>query len=110
MAADEPAGRHGRAPAPARRSLFDNPIFGFVIRACHSIPLDRGQADVGAIRAALDNAGHRNVGILAYSAKYASGLYGPFRDAVDCAAQRFDGDRHVVPCGTSTAGSSTRGR
>jgi len=40
---------------------------------------------VGAIRAALDGAGHRNVSILAYSAKYASGLYGPFRDAVDCA-------------------------
>jgi porphobilinogen synthase len=40
---------------------------------------------VGAIRAALDGAGHRDVGILAYSAKYASGLYGPFRDAVDCA-------------------------
>lgn len=40
---------------------------------------------VGAIRAALDGAGHRNVAILAYSAKYASGLYGPFRDAVDCA-------------------------
>jgi porphobilinogen synthase len=40
---------------------------------------------VGAIRTALDGAGHRDVGILAYSAKYASGLYGPFRDAVDCA-------------------------
>ena len=40
---------------------------------------------VGAIRAALDAAGHKNVAILAYSAKYASGLYGPFRDAVDCA-------------------------
>ncbi len=40
---------------------------------------------VGAIRAALDAAGHTNVAILAYSAKYASGLYGPFRDAVDCA-------------------------
>jgi porphobilinogen synthase len=40
---------------------------------------------VGAIRAALDAAGHQNVAILAYSAKYASGLYGPFRDAVDCA-------------------------
>ncbi|HTH06416.1 MAG TPA: porphobilinogen synthase [Ilumatobacteraceae bacterium] len=39
---------------------------------------------VGAIRAALDSAGHRDVAILAYSAKYASGLYGPFRDAVDC--------------------------
>ena len=40
---------------------------------------------VGAIRAALDGAGHHNTAILAYSAKYASGLYGPFRDAVDCA-------------------------
>jgi len=40
---------------------------------------------VGAIRAALDGAGHRDTAILAYSAKYASGLYGPFRDAVDCA-------------------------
>ncbi len=38
---------------------------------------------VGAIRAALDGAGFENVAILAYSAKYASGLYGPFRDAVD---------------------------
>jgi porphobilinogen synthase len=38
---------------------------------------------VGAIRNALDRAGHRQVAILAYSAKYASGLYGPFRDAVD---------------------------
>ena len=40
---------------------------------------------VGAIRSALDAAGHRNVGIIAYSAKYASAQYGPFRDAVDCA-------------------------
>ena len=37
----------------ARRTLFDNPVFGFVIRACHSIPVDRGEADIGAIRAAL---------------------------------------------------------
>lgn len=40
---------------------------------------------VGAIRGALDAAGHHGVSIMAYSAKYASGLYGPFRDAVDCA-------------------------
>ena len=39
---------------------------------------------VAAIRAALDGAGHTSTAILAYSAKYASGLYGPFRDAVDC--------------------------
>jgi porphobilinogen synthase len=38
---------------------------------------------VGAIRSALDDAGHTSTAILAYSAKYASGLYGPFRDAVD---------------------------
>jgi porphobilinogen synthase len=38
---------------------------------------------VRAIRAALDEHGHDEVAILGYSAKYASGLYGPFRDAVD---------------------------
>jgi porphobilinogen synthase len=38
---------------------------------------------VAAIRAALDGAGHSGTAILAYAAKYASSLYGPFRDAVD---------------------------
>jgi porphobilinogen synthase len=38
---------------------------------------------VGAIRDALDAGGHADVAIMAYAAKYASGLYGPFRDAVD---------------------------
>ena len=38
---------------------------------------------VAAIRAALDGSGHERVAILAYAAKYASALYGPFRDAVD---------------------------
>ncbi|MDQ1442966.1 MAG: porphobilinogen synthase [Acidimicrobiaceae bacterium] len=38
---------------------------------------------VGAIRSALDGGGFENVAILAYAAKYASALYGPFRDAVD---------------------------
>jgi porphobilinogen synthase len=46
---------------------------------------------VGAIRAALDGSGHTGVAILAYAAKYASALYGPFRDAAEC-APRF-GDR-----------------
>lgn len=47
---------------------------------------------VGVIRAALDAAGHTDVGILAYSAKYASAFYGPFREAVDSA---LDGDRRT---------------
>jgi porphobilinogen synthase len=46
---------------------------------------------VGAIRAALDGAGHPEVGICAYSAKYASGFYGPFREAAE-GAPKF-GDR-----------------
>jgi porphobilinogen synthase len=46
---------------------------------------------VAAIRDALDAEGHEDVGILAYAAKFASALYGPFRDAAEC-APRF-GDR-----------------
>jgi porphobilinogen synthase len=45
---------------------------------------------VGAIRAALDTAGHTGTVILAYSAKYASAEYGPFRDAAECAPQFGD--------------------
>ena len=45
---------------------------------------------VGAIRAALDAGGYSDVGIMAYSAKYASGFYGPFRDAVESS---LTGDR-----------------
>ena len=45
---------------------------------------------VGHIRAALDEAGHTDTAILAYSAKYASAFYGPFREAVD---SQLQGDR-----------------
>jgi porphobilinogen synthase len=45
---------------------------------------------VGAIRAALDGSGHHDTAILAYAAKYASALYGPFRDAAECAPQFGD--------------------
>ncbi len=45
-------------------------------------PSDMMDGRVGAIRAALECEGHRNVAIMAYAAKYASAFYGPFRDAV----------------------------
>ncbi|HEX4654317.1 MAG TPA: porphobilinogen synthase [Mycobacteriales bacterium] len=45
---------------------------------------------VAAIRTALDGAGFGDVGIMAYSAKYASAFYGPFRDAAECAPQFGD--------------------
>lgn len=59
---------------------------------------------VAAIRAALDSAGHQSVGILAYAAKFASGLYGPFRDAVESSLtgnrrtyQQYPGNRRESP-------------
>jgi porphobilinogen synthase len=45
-------------------------------------PSDMMDGRIGAIRSALEAAGHLNIQIMAYSAKYASGFYGPFRDAV----------------------------
>jgi porphobilinogen synthase len=45
---------------------------------------------VGAIRTALDETGHEATPILAYAAKFASALYGPFRDAAECAPQFGD--------------------
>ena len=45
-------------------------------------PSDMMDGRVGAIRAALDAAGHQDVKIMSYAAKYASAFYGPFRDAI----------------------------
>jgi len=49
---------------------------------------------IGAIRDALEDAGHIHTRILAYSAKYASSFYGPFRDAVGSAANLGAGDKY----------------
>ncbi|MEU6719484.1 porphobilinogen synthase [Nonomuraea sp. NPDC046802] len=49
---------------------------------------------VGAIRAALDDAGYGNTPILSYAVKYASAFYGPFRDAAECAPQFGDRSTH----------------
>ena len=49
-------------------------------------PSDMMDGRIGAIRAALEAAGHRDVVILSYAAKYASAFYGPFRDAVGASA------------------------
>jgi porphobilinogen synthase len=56
---------------------------------------------VGAIRAALDAAGHSATPILAYAAKYASPSYGPFRDAAECAPQF--GDRRAYQMDSANA-------
>ena len=56
-------------------------------------PSDMMDGRVGAIREALENAGHVNTRILAYSAKYASSYYGPFRDAVGSAGNLGKADK-----------------
>ena len=53
-------------------------------------PSDMMDGRVAAIRAALDEAGHENIQIMSYAAKYASGFYGPFREAV-CAGSLAGG-------------------
>lgn len=53
-------------------------------------PSDMMDGRVGAIRRALDAAGYFDVGILAYTAKYASAYYGPFRDALESAPKFGD--------------------
>jgi len=56
-------------------------------------PSDMMDGRVQAIRAALESAGHPNVRIMAYSAKYASAYYGPFRDAVGSAGNLGKGNK-----------------
>jgi porphobilinogen synthase len=56
-------------------------------------PSDMMDGRIGAIRAALEEDGQHNTRILAYSAKYASGFYGPFRDAVGSAASLGKADK-----------------
>ncbi|WP_296641199.1 porphobilinogen synthase [Roseinatronobacter sp.] len=55
-------------------------------------PSDMMDGRIAALRAAMEAAGHRDVAILSYAAKFASGFYGPFRDAVGAGA-RLVGDK-----------------
>jgi porphobilinogen synthase len=56
-------------------------------------PSDMMDGRIGRIRSALEKAGHIHTKIMAYSAKYASGFYGPFRDAVGSAKNLGKGDK-----------------
>ncbi|MGD8678496.1 MAG: porphobilinogen synthase [Chromatiales bacterium] len=58
-------------------------------------PSDMMDGRIGAVRSALEGDGHIHTRILAYSAKYASGYYGPFRDAVGSAANLGSGNKYT---------------
>ncbi|MEW6072056.1 MAG: porphobilinogen synthase [Planctomycetota bacterium] len=89
---------HDGLVAPDGRILNDETI-GVLVRQslCQAragadviAPSDMMDGRVGAIRDALDAAGFTDVSILAYTAKYASAFYGPFRDALDSAPKSGD--------------------
>lgn len=69
-------------------------------------PSDMMDGRIGSVRAALDGAGHIHTRILAYSAKYASSFYGPFRDAVGSAGNLGKGNKYTYqmdPANTNEA-------
>ena len=75
---------HGQVRNDETIALYARAALAQADAGAHVIaPSGMMDGQVGAIRAALDGAGHLDAAILAYSAKYASALYGPFRDAVD---------------------------
>ena len=71
-------------------------------------PSDMMDGRVGAIRAALEAAGHVNTRILAYSAKYASSFYGPFRDAVGSAGNLGKGNKYTYQMDPANSNEALR--
>jgi len=70
-------------------------------------PSDMMDGRIGAMRAALEAAGHKDVAILSYAAKYASAFYGPFRDAVG-AAGALKGDKKTYQMNPANSDEAIR--
>ncbi len=71
-------------------------------------PSDMMDGRIGTIRSALEAAGHIHTRILAYSAKYASAFYGPFRDAVGSAASLGKADKHTYQMDVANSDEALR--
>ena len=75
---------HGNVDNDATLELYAAAAVAQADAGAHMVaPSGMMDGQVAAIRSALDGAGHSNIPIMAYASKYASGLYGPFREAVD---------------------------
>jgi len=70
-------------------------------------PSDMMDGRIGALRGALERAGHKHVAILSYAAKFASSFYGPFRDAVG-ASGRLVGDKKTYQVNPANRGEAIR--
>jgi porphobilinogen synthase len=71
-------------------------------------PSDMMDGRIGAVRAALEANGHINTVILAYSAKFSSSFYGPFRDACGSAENIKGGDKHTYQVSPGNSDESVR--
>src|SRR5206468_75909 len=101
----DPYTRHGQDGLidAAGYVMNDETVAALVRQAlCHAeagadivAPSDMMDGRVGALRQALDAQGRIHTGILAYSAKYASAFYGPFRDAVGSAGNLGAGNKYT---------------
>ena len=75
---------HGNVDNDATLELYATAAIAQADAGAHMVaPSGMMDGQVAAIRSALDGAGRSNIPIMAYASKYASGLYGPFREAVD---------------------------
>ncbi len=96
--------------------LNDETVAALVKQAiCHAeagadvvAPSDMMDGRIGAIRDALEKAGHIHTRILAYSAKYASSFYGPFRDAVGSAANLGAGNKYTYQMDVANSDEALR--
>ncbi len=83
----------GRVDNDATLAVYADMALAHAAAGVHMVgPSGMMDGQVAAIRTALDGAGHTDVAILAYSAKYASAFFGPFREAV---ASSLEGDRRT---------------
>ncbi|HEX6978343.1 MAG TPA: porphobilinogen synthase [Alphaproteobacteria bacterium] len=100
----DPYTSHGQDGLVRDGYVVNDETIGVLIRqalvqaeaGCHVIaPSEMMDGRVGALRDALDRAGHEAVRIMSYAAKYASGFYGPFREAVGSASNLGKGDKRT---------------
>lgn len=95
----DPYTHHGHDGLVVGDEIVNDPTVGVLAKmaVCHAnagvdmvSPSDMMDGRIGAVRQALDRAGHPYVAIMSYAAKYASCFYGPFRGALDSAPKRGD--------------------
>ena len=96
---------HGHCGVVIGEEVANDPTVDLLVRTAvsHAVagadmvaPSDMMDGRVGAIRHALDERGFQQVGIMSYAAKYCSGFYGPFREAVDSAPKFGDRRTHQM--------------